>query len=88
MQTRICIKYAANRGCVQKLKIGYYLNLKPINGFFDGKHPVESPDDLSYLLFQIYLTTIFGDASIEIRIICCLSPNTRMNTTLRQWLLC
>ena len=58
--------------------------LKPINGFFEGKHPVESPDDLSYLLFQIYLTTIFEDASIEIRIICCLSPNTRMNTTLRQ----
>ena len=29
---------------------GFYFNLKLINRFFEGKHPDESPDDLSYLL--------------------------------------
>ena len=49
LQTRICMKYSANKGCVKIWMTGFYFNLKLINGFF--KHPDESPDD-PYLLWS------------------------------------
>ena len=52
LQTRICMKYSANKGCVKIWMTGFYFNLILINGFFEGKHPDESPDDPSYLLWS------------------------------------